>query len=140
MLITLQCSIFFFFFGSSYAFFASAIPYRIAFAFKKSLRIFCFWALLRAEVVFAKGVNDRLGVTAWDFSPINQGLLPYLSVEDVLFRGYDSIGWIIYTYSTLTAAHDILAVIFVSLLRWCVSFPLFPSTFFFVWILTKNKK
>ena len=91
----------------------------ITFAIRKSLRIFCFWSVLEVEVMFANALSSRLGVTAWDMGPPHQGLVPEMvTAKHVVFRGYESIRWIIYTYSTLTAAHDLFAVIFVSLLRW----------------------
>ncbi|KAH7626157.1 hypothetical protein B0T09DRAFT_231086, partial [Sordaria sp. MPI-SDFR-AT-0083] len=59
-----------------------------------------------------------LYLTRWDFGPYKQGLLPPLTKRDLTLRFLMSYQRIWDTYSLLTAAHNLLAAVFVSVLQW----------------------
>ena len=59
-----------------------------------------------------------LNITLQDFAPAKQGLMPPMTYRDLSLRAVMSVQWIWSTYVVLTGAHDILAIFFVTLLRW----------------------
>ncbi|OTA81200.1 hypothetical protein M434DRAFT_47183, partial [Hypoxylon sp. CO27-5] len=59
-----------------------------------------------------------LEISAEDFAPVHQGLLPSLTHRGICLRTIISFHWIWSTYYLLTSAHDILAILFVSILQW----------------------
>lgn len=80
--------------------------------------------------LFLQPLMLNLGIIPYDFSPIKQGLLPVMEKEDLILRSVMATHWIWKTYSLLTAAHDLLSVLSVSILGWndlCEWPPLFGS-------------
>ncbi|KAK3402304.1 hypothetical protein B0T20DRAFT_331755, partial [Sordaria brevicollis] len=59
-----------------------------------------------------------LHLSRWDFGPDKQGLLPLLTKRDLALRFLMSYQWVWDTYILLTAAHNLLAALFVSVLQW----------------------
>ncbi|AEO63645.1 uncharacterized protein THITE_26742, partial [Thermothielavioides terrestris NRRL 8126] len=59
-----------------------------------------------------------LHLSIGDFGPDKRGFLPPLSKRDLTLRALISSKWIWDTYLLLSAAHDLLAVLFVSVLQW----------------------
>ncbi|KAK3906133.1 hypothetical protein C8A05DRAFT_12109 [Staphylotrichum tortipilum] len=59
-----------------------------------------------------------LRITLSDFAPDKQGLQPPTTLRDIFLRAVMSFQWIWSTYCSLVSAHDLLAVVFVSVLGW----------------------
>lgn len=59
-----------------------------------------------------------LNITLEDFAPAKQGLVPPITYRGLSLRAVMSVQWIWGTYLVLSGAHDILAIVFVSVLLW----------------------
>ncbi|KAL2194242.1 hypothetical protein P885DRAFT_71561 [Corynascus similis CBS 632.67] len=53
-----------------------------------------------------------------DFGLNKQALLPPTGLREICLRSVMSVSWIWNSYSLLTSSHDLLAVLFVSVIRW----------------------
>jgi hypothetical protein len=59
-----------------------------------------------------------LQISLSDFNRDKQGLLPSFTLREMCLRAIISTQWIWNSYSLLSSAHDLLAVLLVSVLRW----------------------
>ncbi|KAI0430339.1 hypothetical protein F5Y09DRAFT_341757 [Xylaria sp. FL1042] len=77
--------------------------------------------LVVTHVITSKSLTiglSGLEVNALDFASPNQGFVPTLTMKALFLRTILSIRWIWNTYVILVIFHDILAIIFVSILLW----------------------
>ncbi|KAE9365915.1 hypothetical protein N431DRAFT_487799 [Stipitochalara longipes BDJ] len=93
---------------------------RIAFSIVRSTRILAIYTANRLITHTISTVLLGLNLELEDFAPTKQSLLPSLNHQDLCLRAIMSAQWIWSSYSTLTSAHDFLAILFVSVLRWDV--------------------
>ncbi|KAK4171131.1 hypothetical protein QBC36DRAFT_199988 [Triangularia setosa] len=73
-----------------------------------------FWLgnALMAKTMFV------LHIIPSDFDQNKQALLSPIGLRDICLRSVMSVSWIWSSYSLLTSSHDLLAVLFVSVIRW----------------------
>ncbi|KAI1135602.1 membrane bound O-acyl transferase family-domain-containing protein [Hypoxylon sp. FL0543] len=91
---------------------------RAYFAVSKFARVLALWATNRSFDSSISWFLRGLEVNREDFAPAKQGLWPLLTYRDISLRTIVSFHWIWSTYYFLTSAHDVLAILFVSLLGW----------------------
>ncbi|TFB01192.1 hypothetical protein CCMA1212_007034 [Trichoderma ghanense] len=76
------------------------------------------WLFHQLSAALTARALRRLHVTSHDFALPNQGVIPLLATRGLCIRGVVSVNWIWTSYTVLSGAHDILAIMFVSLLGW----------------------
>jgi len=93
---------------------------RLVFATAKLFRILILYAVGQLDLLLAAYIKRRLGFKIWDLAPEKQAVpgISSLDGRHLLFRSYESVRWILRSYWIFTAAHDMFAIIFVSILRW----------------------
>lgn len=92
---------------------------RLSFAIRKSIHAVALWLLnyVITEVALIR-LLQFLEFTLDDVAPDKQSFLPSMDTSDLMFRAILSTQWIWSTYCLMTAAHDLCAVLFVSILGW----------------------
>lgn len=92
---------------------------RLSFAARKSIHALGLWLLeyLVTKVVVVR-LFQFLQLTLDDVAPDKQSFLPSMVYRDLAIRTITSTHWIGSTYCLMSAAHDLCAVLFVSILRW----------------------
>jgi hypothetical protein len=91
---------------------------RVEFAlFRGSRGLVILLAYSYGKTILFERALIALQVFPWDFGVGNQGSLP-MSLWDVGLRSVVSVSWIWSTYAQLCVSHDLLAVLFVSVLGW----------------------
>lgn len=91
---------------------------RAAFAMRQGSRALALWAMHRVTTKLTSHTFRRLNITLGDFAPDKRGLLPQATQLDLCLRAIVSVQWIWDAYVSLTAAHAILSIFFVSILHW----------------------
>ncbi|PTB77091.1 hypothetical protein M440DRAFT_1332186 [Trichoderma longibrachiatum ATCC 18648] len=76
------------------------------------------WLFHQLSAALTTRALRSLHVTSHDFALPNQGIIPRLAARGLSIRGVVSVHWIWTSYTVLSGAHDILAIMFVSLLGW----------------------
>lgn len=98
-------------------------PGRLFFATKKTIHALGLWLLgyVVTKIVLVR-VFQFLEISLDDFAPEKQSFLPSMEYHDLAIRSILSTQWIWSTYCLMTAAHDLCAVLFVSILGWDSAF------------------
>jgi hypothetical protein len=91
---------------------------RMSFAMRRMCHAGAVWLMYHLFTELTVRVLRGLNASIWDFTLPNQGILPRMSSRDLCIRGIMSVNWIWSSYAILSGAHDLLAIIFVSLLGW----------------------
>lgn len=91
---------------------------RVKFALSRcGCALFLLAAFLLGNALIAKTMSV-LHVIPSDFGLNKQALLPPTGLRGICLRSAMSVSWIWNSYSLLTSSHDLLAVLFVSVIRW----------------------
>jgi len=92
---------------------------RIVFGLRRIMHALILLVLKHGIMCYlAKPLLHTLDLVPDDFSPMNQGLLPSFEMRGLILRLVVSTQWVCTTYLHLSAAHDLFAVLFVSILGW----------------------
>lgn len=91
---------------------------RLRFAVVKSMRAFLFWGMGKLDQKLAVIIHQRFHTTLYDFAPDQHGFVPIFTARHLVLRNHECVSWIVQTVWSLTAAHDLFSIIFVSVLQW----------------------
>ncbi|KAK4237974.1 hypothetical protein C8A03DRAFT_44210 [Achaetomium macrosporum] len=91
---------------------------RVTFALHRCGYALLLLAIRHPTAAFTTNILHGLHLTRRDFGPDKQGFLPPLTKRDLSLRVVISTQWIWDTHLLLSAAHALLAVLFVSVFQW----------------------
>jgi hypothetical protein len=92
---------------------------RLLFGTGKIVGALVLWLVDRGITkLFVNRLLRSLSISVHDFAPDKRGLLPEFEEHQLILRGVMSVHWIWSSYCGLTSAHNLCAVLFVTLLGW----------------------